>query len=85
MPLYENFQPGEIVYIIIRNPHTQNVATVQQAAVVENPDNFGELSLFIHDTHYPLTEEVAVFKTEEEAEQVFHQAFDTGEDGGLYG
>ena len=80
-----NFRPGEVVYIIIRNPHAQDVANIQQAAVVEDPDKPGELALFIHETYYPLTDEVAVYQTEQEAEQVFHEAFGLPEDGGLYG
>ena len=56
-----SYQLGQIVYIIIRNPHAQDVANVQQAAVVQNPDNPEQLSLFIYETYYPLTEEVAVY------------------------
>ncbi len=81
----DNFNLGEIVYIIIRNPHAQDVAAVQQAAVVENPDDPNELALFIHETYYPLTEELAIYKTEEEAEQAFQEAFGTFEEGEFYG
>ncbi len=85
MEFNESYQPGEIVFIIIRNPHAQNVANVQQAAVVENPDKPGEPALFIHETYYPITDEVAIFQTEEEAEQVFQQTFGTYQEGGFYG
>lgn len=81
----QSFTPGEIVYIIIRNPHAQDVANVQQAAVVQNPNNSNELALFIHESYYPLTEELAVFKSEIEAEQSYYEAFGLPEEGGLYG
>lgn len=75
-----NFKPGEVVYIIIRNPHAQDVAQVQQAAVVENPDNPSELALFAHETYFPFSEEFAVFKSEEEAEMAYKEAFGTPEE-----
>ncbi|NSL52855.1 transcriptional regulator SplA domain-containing protein [Calidifontibacillus erzurumensis] len=75
MALHQSYQPGQIVYVIIRNPHVQDVANVQQAAVVENPYSPGELALFVYDTYYPLTDEVAVFPTESEAENAFREAF----------
>lgn len=34
----QSFNPGEVVYIMIRNPHVQGVANVEQAAVVQNPE-----------------------------------------------
>jgi transcriptional regulator of the spore photoproduct lyase operon len=76
----ENFSPGEVVYIIIRNPHAQDVAQVQQAAVVVNPENPSEIALFAHETYYPFSEEFAVFKTEEEAETAYKEAFGTYEE-----
>jgi transcriptional regulator of the spore photoproduct lyase operon len=79
------FQPGEIVYVIIRNPHVQGAANVQEAAVVNNPDQPGELALFIYETFYPLTEEVAVYRTEEEAEAEFQQAFGSPDMEEYYG
>lgn len=85
MDINQTFMLGEIVYIIIRNPHAQDVANVQQAAVVENPDNPGELALFIHETYYPLTAEFAVFKSEMEAEQAYQEAFVPPEEGDFYG
>lgn len=85
MNVNENLNPGEVVYIIIRNPHAQDVANVQQAAVVENPDKPSELALFIHETYYPLTDEVAIYKTENEAEQVFYDTFDLPKEDEFYG
>ena len=55
------------------------MANVQQAAVVQNPDNSNELALFLHETYFPLTDEFAVFKTETEAEQVFSDALGSPE------
>lgn len=70
-----NLNPGEVVYVIIRNPHAQNVANVQEAAVVRHPDSPNQLALFLYETYYPLTAEVAVYTTEEEAEQAYQEAF----------
>ncbi|PFP25704.1 transcriptional regulator [Bacillus sp. AFS073361] len=80
-----SYQPGQVVYIIIRNPHAQDVANVQQAAVVQNPENPDELSLFIYETYYPLTEEVAVYSSAEEAEYAYQDAFGLTEMEGYYG
>lgn len=82
----QNYQPGEIVYMIIRNPHAQDVAQVQQAAVVQHPEDPSELALFAYDTYYPLSDEFAIFSTEEEAEMAYHEAFgDLDVDGEYYG
>mgnify|MGYP001942596498 CR=1 FL=1 len=70
-----DFAPGEIVYVMIRNPHAQNVANVQEAAVVRHPESPHELALFLYETYYPLTDEIAVYKTKEEAEQAYQEAF----------
>ncbi|MFD2045342.1 transcriptional regulator SplA domain-containing protein [Ornithinibacillus salinisoli] len=85
MDINQTFTPGDVVYIIIRNPHAQDVAQVQQAAVVKNPENPTELALFAHENYFPFTDEFAVFKTESEAEQVFYEAFGSPEEGGFYG
>ncbi|MCM3765535.1 transcriptional regulator SplA domain-containing protein [Neobacillus niacini] len=69
------FQPGQIVYVIIRNPHAQDVANVQEAAVVQNPDSPGDLALFVYETFYPLNDEVAVFSSASEAEHAYQEAF----------
>jgi transcriptional regulator of the spore photoproduct lyase operon len=86
MDLYESsFQPGQIVYVIIRNPHAQDVANVQEAAVVQNPDSPGKLALFLYETYYPLTEEVAVYPTASEAEFAYQEAFGLREMEDYYG
>ncbi|WP_249872351.1 transcriptional regulator SplA domain-containing protein [Oceanobacillus saliphilus] len=90
MELNETFQPGEVVYMIIRNPHAQDVAQVQQAAIVQNPNNPNELALFAHENYYPLTDEYAIFKSEADAEQAYKDAFGTPNiihfsDGNYYG
>lgn len=85
MEIQENFQPGEVVYVIIRNPHAQDVAQVQQAAVVENPEQPTELALFIYETFYPLTDEVAVYKSADEAEVAYEAAFGTSDQEGYHG
>lgn len=79
------YQPGQIVYVIIRNPHAQDVANVQEAAVVQNPASPGELALFLYETYYPLTDEVAVFPTAIEAENAFQEAFGISEVEDFYG
>ena len=76
--------------MIIRNPHVQGVAQVQQVAVVQHPDIPDELALFAHETYYPLSEDFALFKSEEEAEMAYRQAFGTPiiydlGDGNYYG
>lgn len=71
----QSFQPGQIVYVIIRNPHAQDVANVQEAAVVKNPESPDELALFLYETFYPLTEEVAAYHTANEAEMAYREAF----------
>lgn len=82
----QSFNPGDVVHVIIRNPHTQSVANVQQAAVIPNPDNPDELALFIHDTHYPLTDDFAVYSTETEAEAAYTEAFGLEDEReGFYG
>ncbi|GAA0135387.1 splAB operon transcriptional regulator SplA [Paenibacillus sp. YSY-4.3] len=77
----EAYKPGDIVYVFYRNPHTQDVAHIQQAAVVNNPDNPQELAMFLYETYYPLTQEMAVYATEEEAEQAYQYYFGTASEG----
>jgi transcriptional regulator of the spore photoproduct lyase operon len=69
----QTYQAGDIVYVFYRNPHTQDVANIQQAAVVNNPKNPNELALFLYETYYPLTSEVAVYASETEAEEAYQQ------------
>ncbi|MEK3890024.1 transcriptional regulator SplA domain-containing protein [Bacillus sp. FSL K6-3431] len=85
MDMDQNYKPGEIVYIIIRNPHVQDVAHVQQAAIVQHPENPNKLALFTHDNYYPVTDELAIFTTEEEAENAYQEAFGSFENGEFYG
>ncbi|RKQ30786.1 transcriptional regulator SplA domain-containing protein [Oceanobacillus halophilus] len=85
MDVNQEFRPGEVVYMIIRNPHAQDVAHVQQAAIVENPERPGELALFAHENYFPLSEEFALYKSEEEAEQAYKEAFGTLDEGDYYG
>ncbi|HDR4725170.1 transcriptional regulator SplA [Bacillus cereus group sp. Sample62] len=65
------YHAGDIVYIFYRNPHAQDVANIQAAAVVNNPERPNELALFLYETYYPLTNEMAVYSTEEEANQAY--------------
>lgn len=81
----ESYQPGQIVYVIIRNPHVQGVANVQEAAVVQNPEAPGELALFLYETYYPLNDEIAVYPSASEAENAFQEAFGSAEVEGYYG
>ncbi|KAB7709072.1 transcriptional regulator SplA [Bacillus aerolatus] len=69
------FDKGDIVYVFYRNPHTQDVANIQEAAVVNNPENPNELALFLYETYYPLTNEMAVYSSEAEAEQAYQHYF----------
>ncbi|GHH99139.1 transcriptional regulator SplA domain-containing protein [Neobacillus kokaensis] len=69
------YNPGDIVYVFYRNPHTQDVANVQAAAVVNHPDHPNELALFLYENYYPLTNETAVYSSETEAIQAYEQYF----------
>lgn len=69
------YNAGDIVYVFYRNPHTQDVANIQEAAVVNNPDDPGELAVFLYETYYPLSDEMAIYANEEEAEQAYQQYF----------
>ena len=80
-----SYQPGDIVYVMFRNPHTQDVAMIQPAAVVEHPEQPGELCLFVYETFYPLNEETAVFQTEEEARAACEEIYGRGDDSAFYG
>lgn len=65
------YHAGDIVYVFYRNPHTQDVVNIQAAAVVNNPENSNELALFLHESYYSLLNEMAVYSTEEEANQAY--------------
>ncbi|RDY71326.1 MULTISPECIES: transcriptional regulator SplA domain-containing protein [Halobacillus] len=78
MDLQQNYKAGDIVYVIYRNPHTYDVANVQEAAVVNNPEQPGELALFLYETYFPLDENIAIYASEGEAERAYHDAFGGG-------
>lgn len=80
-----SYFPGDVVHVIIRNPHAQDIANVQQAAVVQDPDNPSELALFFHESYYPLSDDFAIYATEEEAESVYTEAFGFNETEEFYG
>ncbi|SOC36601.1 transcriptional regulator SplA domain-containing protein [Ureibacillus acetophenoni] len=65
------YQAGDIVYVFYRNPHAQDVANIQEAAVVNNPEKDGELAVFLYETYYPITNELAMYATEEEANKAY--------------
>jgi transcriptional regulator of the spore photoproduct lyase operon len=79
----QNYQAGDIVYVFYRNPHTQDVANIQAAAVVNNPERQNELALFLYETYYPLSSEMAVYTTEEEANQAYDYYYGSSSDGVL--
>ncbi|SDZ19975.1 transcriptional regulator of the spore photoproduct lyase operon [Evansella caseinilytica] len=69
------FQSGDQVYVIQRNPHTQSVAQIQTAHIVENPEQPGDLALFFRDEYYPLSDDLAIYDSYEEAEETYNQSF----------
>lgn len=69
------YQAGDVVYVLFRNPHIPNVAQIQEAAVVKNPDNPDELALFVYETYYPLTNDVVVYSSLSEAEEAYENYF----------
>lgn len=73
--MHSEYNAGDVVYIFYRNPHIQDVANIQEAAVVNNPENPNELALFLYETYYPLTKEVAIYANVTEAEQAYRQYF----------
>lgn len=76
-----NYKPGDVVYVIYRNPHTQDVANVQQAAVIHHPEKNGELAVFLYETYYPLTAEMAIYATETEANEAYQYYFGDAVEG----
>lgn len=48
---------GDNVFVIQRNPHTQSVAHIQEAHVVDNPYSPGQLALFFAKNiiHYQMS------------------------------
>ncbi|MGI8282776.1 transcriptional regulator SplA domain-containing protein [Bacillus mycoides] len=76
----KTYHAGDIVYIFYRNPHTQDVANIQAAAVVNHPESPNKLALFLYETYYPLSNEMAVYSTEAEANQAYNYYYgDTSE------
>jgi transcriptional regulator of the spore photoproduct lyase operon len=76
----EKLHAGDKVYIIQRNPHTQSVAHIQEAYIIDNPYHPGELSLFFRDEYYPLTDDFAMFSSYEEAEEVYRDTFNPNDE-----
>lgn len=84
MELYNDnhsYQAGDIVYIMYRNPHTQDVANIQAAAVVNNPENPNDLAIFLYENYYPLSDELAVYSSEEEAKTAYNYYFGNASEG----
>jgi len=75
-----SYQAGDIVYVFYRNPHTQDVANIQEAAVVRHPDDPNQLAIFLYETYYPLSDEIAIFQSEEEAKQAYNYFFGDDEE-----
>ncbi|MFC4404759.1 transcriptional regulator SplA domain-containing protein [Gracilibacillus xinjiangensis] len=73
---YNHYKAGDVVYVFYRNPHTQDVANIQEAAVVRDPENPDGLALFLYETYYPLSSELAVYPNEQSAEAAYHHYFD---------
>ena len=69
------YQAGDVVYVFYRNPHTQDVANIQQAAVINSPEQPGELAVFLYETYYPLSSDMAIYPTAAEAEQAYAYYF----------
>ncbi|MEY9976633.1 transcriptional regulator SplA domain-containing protein [Lysinibacillus sp. RC79] len=69
------YSAGDIVYIFYRHPSIEEVVNIQEVAVVHNPDNPNELSLFLFESYYPLTNDILIFTSEMDAEQAYHQYF----------
>ncbi|WP_096188152.1 transcriptional regulator SplA domain-containing protein [Evansella halocellulosilytica] len=75
---------GDTVYVIFQNPYSQTAAQIQEASIVSHPERDGELSLFLFEEHYSLTDEYAMFPSYQEAEDMYRQYFDLSEDETLY-
>ncbi|WLR59307.1 transcriptional regulator SplA domain-containing protein [Guptibacillus hwajinpoensis] len=71
----QDYQAGDVVYVMYRNPHTYSVANIQEAAVVNDPDEPGKLALFLYETYYPLDSDMAIYHTEAEAEEAYATYF----------
>lgn len=60
-----------ILFMYFTEIHTQDVANIQAATIVNNPEKLTDLALFMYETYYPLSDETAVYATEEEANQAY--------------
>ena len=78
MEIENSYKAGDVVYVVYRNPHTYDVANVQEAAVVNNPEHPGELALFLYETYFPLDENIAIYASEGEAERAYNDTFGGG-------
>ncbi|MDW0115327.1 transcriptional regulator SplA domain-containing protein [Sporosarcina thermotolerans] len=79
----DSYKAGDIVYVFYRNPHTQDVANVQSAAVVNHPEEPDKLALFLYEDYYPLSNEMAVYSSEEDANQAYNYYLGDNEVGRL--
>ncbi|MED2975069.1 transcriptional regulator SplA domain-containing protein [Fictibacillus sp. B-59209] len=70
------YQAGDQVFVIYRNPHTPNVANITQAEIVQHPEHENEVALFLHESYHLLADDDAVYNTFEEAEQHYKEIFD---------
>ncbi|MFJ8086771.1 transcriptional regulator SplA domain-containing protein [Lysinibacillus sp. NPDC095746] len=75
MKQQQQYSAGDIVFIFYQYSSIQQVVNIQEAAVVNNPDNPKELALFLFETYYPLTDDMLIFTSEMDAEQAYHQYF----------
>ena len=71
----QRYNVGDIVFIFYCHPYFQEVANIQEAAVVNNPDHPNEQALFLFETFYPITNDILIFTSEMEAVQAYHQYF----------
>ena len=71
----QQYNAGDIVYIFYRDPQIEDVANIQEAKVVNNPDHPNELGLFLLETYYPITNDILIYTSEMDAEQAYHQYF----------
>lgn len=71
----QQYRVGDIVFIFYQYPSIQQVVNIQEATVVNDPDNPKELALFLFETYYPLTNDMVIFTSEMDAEQAYYQYF----------
>lgn len=71
----KEYQVGDQVFVIYRNPHTANVANIKSAEIVQHPDNPNEQVLFLHNTLHVIEDDDAIFHSYEEAEKTYNAYF----------